>query len=642
MNPDWFAAAPALVAAVAIAVLPGALALRAFGLKGLALLAAAPLVSVVVIALSGIALSAAGIGWSPLSAGAVLGIAVALAWVLRIPLRPTQPAVPTPAPRWLLPVALTAGGVIGAMRLTGYIGEPAGISQTNDAVFHMNAVRYIIEVSDASALSVSGVAGGGGFYPAAWHAIVSLVVMLTGADIAVAANAVTVAIGAVIWPLGIAWLARAVSGSQVVAAFAAVLSAALQTFPLLMFQWGVLFPNALSTALIPAAVAIVISLPLWNVPDGSWRNLGRAVLFVGVAVGALLFSQPAGLLPWAAISLVWMTAWLLTEKNGRSLSVRISAIVISWLALGAVWLVFSQSTSGSHWPPFRGKFEATVDVLTNGQMRVPISIVVSALMLIGVVVALTRRGLRWFAICWAGVSGLYVVLASVGSPVVRDVIFGAWYADPNRIAALAPIVVIPLAAIGFDFVVQRVTRLRQTDRPKGMLEIALPLAILVVFMVIAGIVRPAPMLDFPNDRFFWQSRYELDQTTYLDTNERQLLESLPDHVDPDDRVLGNPGTGTGFGYMLSGLDVYPRTWSPPTSAAWDVLAQRLRDVASDPEVCNALEVHDEPEYVLDFGIGSTEPGRYLMPGMTGFENRDGFELVAQKGDASLWRITACR
>src|SRR5690606_17111957 len=129
---------------------------------------------------------------------------------------------------------------------------------------HMNAVRFILETSDASSLHGNAVIGGDSFYPSAWHAGISLVATMAGASIPVAANISTLVIGALVWPLGIAWLARTVTGSRAVASYAAVLSSALQTFPLLMFQWGVLFPNALATALVPAAVSVVISLPSWN------------------------------------------------------------------------------------------------------------------------------------------------------------------------------------------------------------------------------------------------------------------------------------------------------------------------------------------------------------------------------------------
>src|SRR5690606_20179268 len=116
------------------------------------------------------------------------------------------------------------------------------------------------------------------------------------------------------------WLAREVTGSAAIAGYAAVLSGSLQTFPLLMFQWGVLFPNALSTALIPAAVAVVISCGRLGADTAPWRSAVRSSILVLIAAAALAFAQPASLLPWAAICVVWLTFRLVhTAAGGRRL-----------------------------------------------------------------------------------------------------------------------------------------------------------------------------------------------------------------------------------------------------------------------------------------------------------------------------------
>src|SRR5690606_595798 len=104
---------------------------------------------------------------------------------------------------------------------------------------------------------------------------------------------------------------------------------------------------------------------------------------------------------------------------------------------------------------------------------------------------------------------------------------------------------------------------------------------------------------------------------------------------------GNPSTGMGFAFALSGVDAIPRTWSPPSGESWSILAEDLRDVSEKPEVCDALAEFGNPEFVIDFGPGETTAGRFKMPGFTGFAGQPGFELIDAVGDASVWRITAC-
>jgi len=637
---DWLGQIPVLLIALLVVFVPGLVAMFGAGLRGLALFATAPLFTVAATAVIAVAFGLVGIGWSPLSWGIAALLLVAVTWAISWGLGRRIQWSSSSDRRWILPVALALGVVIAIWRLVGYISDPSGISQTNDAVFHMNAIRFILETSDASSMHVNAVIGGQSFYPAAWHGVVSLIVMITGAEIPVTANIVSVVIGAFIWPLGIAWLARTLTGSDSVAGYTAVLSSALQTFPLLMFQWGVLFPNALSIALIPAGIALVMSLPRWSVGAKPWQAVVRGALLILVTMGALLLSQPAAILPWAAISVMWLTFRLggLAVSIGRGWATALG--LTAWFVLVGAWLFLANGTSGSHWPPFRGKLEVVLDVLLNGHVLVPFAFGISVLMLIGLVIAVRDSRLRWFAFAWLGISLLYVMVAAIGNPFVRDQILGVWYADPYRIAALAPIVVIPLAAIGVDGLARAIARLMRR-RPDTTAARLLALGGTTVFMIVLVLLRPVAMPAVLEGTYDRESRYLAMADAYLNPDERALLESLDGLVDADARIIGNPSTGTAFGYFLSGLDVYPRTWSPPTSDAWTILAAELRDVAEDPEICDALAAYGDPEYVLDFGIGEQAPGRYEMPGMTEFAGQDGFEFVAQEGEVSLWRITAC-
>lgn len=638
---SWLAVVPALLVTLVLVFLPGLIALRGVGMRGLALAAFAPVVSVAMIAVAAIVLGLTGVAWSPLSLGVVLLLLVAMALLLgRLLGHPSAEPLSSAddAGRWLLPVGLAAGIILGMWRLIAYVQDPAGISQTNDAVFHMNTIRFILDTADASSLHVSAVIGGSGFYPAAWHAVVSTVVAITGGQIALAANAFTLVIGAVIWPLGLVWLTRCITGSRRVAAIAAVLSPALQLFPLLMFQWGVLFPNALSVAMLPAAVAVVMSLRVWHGSDRPVASWVRGALLIAVTVAALALAQPAALPVWGLICAVWFTDLMLRVRRSPGVLARVAIVVGVWLLLGVMWYALAQGTGGSHWPPFQGKFESLVVAVLNGQLRIPFAWGISALMLVGLVIAVLTPALRWLAVTWLGLTALYALVASVGMPLVRDLLLAPWYADPYRLAAFAPIAVIPLAAIGLDRIVGVIlARLPRAAAIRGWVAVG----VTAVGVLIVVLLRPVPMPAFLEGTFDAESRYLTAADTYLSADERDLLESLGEYVEPGARVIANPSTGAGFGYMLSGVDVYPRTWSPPRTAAWNLIAEQLRDAGEDPEVCAALATFGDPQYVLDFGPGEDAPGRFLMPGMTDFAGQPGFELIAERGDASLWRITAC-
>ncbi|MGO2520642.1 MAG: DUF6541 family protein [Microbacterium sp.] len=635
---DWAAQLPVVLIGLLVLVVPGVLALSGVGIRGLALFAAAPVFGTLATASAAIVLSWLGVPWSPLTWALAIVIISAVAWAVGRWLGKPVHEAASGGPRALLIGAIVFAVIITTWRLAAYIGDPDAISQTNDAVFHLNAVRYILETSDASSLRVSSFIGGTGFYPGAWHAVVSLIVLCTGTSIPIAANAFTLLIGAVIWPLGISWLVRLVTGSSTIAAYAAVLAGVMQNFPLLMFQWGVLFPNALSTALVPAAIALILALPGWNKSATPARVAVRSVLVIVVAAGALAVSQPSALLPWGAISLVWLTFRTVASAASRRRWTVWAALGGLWACLGLVWLVLSRSTSGSHWPFFRTRLEAVLDIFVNSQVLIAPQIGISILMMIGIFVAARQPSLRWLAIAWVGVSGVYWLVAAVGNETVRDVVLGAWYADPYRIAAIVPVVVVPLAAIGVDAVVRAVTSRTRGATTTTVTVVIVTLAVLATVLVL---VRPTPLPSISSLTYNNVSRYESSEKSFLSNDERTLLEELPALIEPGSRVLGNPSTGSGFGYFFSGVDVYPRTWSPPPDPEWQVLAEDLREVADDAAVCEALGTFGNATYVLDFGPGASTPGRWEMPGMTDFAGQDGFELVAEEGDASLWRITAC-
>lgn len=662
MIADWFGQWPALLATVGVIFLPGLAIGAALRLRGLALWALAPAASIATVAALAIGLDAAGIAWSVLSAGLGCLAVAAVAFGAGFAFGPRRPRT---RPRWNGPLAagLAVGVVLGATRIVLYVGDPGAVSQTNDAVFHLNALRWIAETGSASSFDLSAVLGSRAFYPGGWHAATSLVAMVSGASIPVAVNAVSLVMAAGVWPLAIAWLTRETSRSTAATAAAAALSPALLAFPMLMLQWGVLYPYLLSVALLPAAVAVVVAAPRWIGGDGPVQGITRstvhlAVLLLGT-LAAVALAQPATLLAWAVLSLSFATWWAApraARAHGRRRLVLVAALGAVWVVLVGLWIGLTRSTSGSHWPPFQGKVAVIADVLLNGQVMLPFAIGASVLMLLGLVVAVLRPDLRWLATSWIIVSGLYVVAAAIGQPFLRRWLVGAWYADPYRLAALVPVVVVPLAAIGLTTAIAWLLRMRAdaaeraafadrvvgASRESGARPAWWAVAVAAVVGTVTFAVAPVVMMPKVIERE-WdaQSRYAQNADSWLSPDERELLEQLDELVPADARVIGNPSTGTGFGYVFSGRDVFPRTWAHPRTEEWRTIQESLRDAGTDPDVCDALEAYGDPGYVLDFGEGEATPGRFILPGMTGFEGQPGFEPVAEVGDASLWRVTAC-
>jgi hypothetical protein len=635
----WAAQWPALAAAIAVLFVPGLLLGVILRLRGLLLWASAPAASAAMLTTASLVLGRWGVGWRPLPAlGAVAAIgAVALVIAALVGRRRWRRVAPRSGQgaRRLLFAGVVIGVLLTAARVGLYIGAPGAISQTNDASFHLNALRFAVDTGAASPLQLTSMLGAQTFYPSAWHVLASLVVQLTGAGVEVAANATSIVIAAVVWPLGIAALGRVVGG-PLAGATAAAAAAAIPAFPLLMLQWGVLYPQLLAVALLPAAIA-VLARP-GGLGTGGRAGWGRPATLVVVALIAIGFSQPSVLLAWAVAALAIGGGAIAARWRGLSSRRRALAalgLAVALCATLAAWYLFGQSIEGT-WPPTTGVRTAAVEVLANGFLGYPWALGASLLMLIGIVAALRRPSTRWLALTWLALAGLYVVAAAVAVPALRAFLVDPWYDDPYRLAALMPVVVLPLAGLGVSAVAGwagRAIRLRAAGAW---------LAVGVVGLVGVVSLAVAPEID-RRDVFAHRidaNLYRSTATSFLSDDERALLERLADSVPADAVVVANPSTGAAFGYALSGRNVIPRTWSPPPSEAYSVLWTSLRDVAADGAVCPALDAFGA-RYVLDFGPGEVYPGRWVMPGFDDLDGQPGFQLIDRQGAATLWRITAC-
>lgn len=651
MITDWLAQSGLIALTLLVVFVPGLLIGVVLRLRGLVLWAAAPAVSVGLLAVLAVVFPFLGIRWAHLSVAVGVVIVAGLLFVASLVVGRSR-WMPLPRPRarashLLLAAGLVVGGGLNAARLMTYVGLPSALSQTNDAVFHLNALRWISETGTASSLDVSGLIGGTTFYPAAWHAVASLVA-LDVAGIPIAANVVSLVIAAVVWPLSIALFTRVIThGNHTVTALAAALSAGLLAFPQLMFEWGVLYPYALSLAIVPAAAALTITaVRTWmgEAPGSKLRRASASGAAAVLAVAATTLAQPSSVLVWGALVMLWLTGTVLRGYRDGDHRFRVRSVIVlaaGWIAVVAVWLALAYLAGTVLWRSYRGVLGAVSDVALNGHSLLPPAVAMSALMIAGIVVAVRAPRLRWLVVAWAGVSVLYVVGVATDLPVIKRVLTGPWYGDSFRVAAIVPLVVVPLAAIGLAALISAAARRWPSVAVLGRTSLtAVAVFVIALGGVVGVIVAPVVLLRVAADTDD-QSRYAMDDDSYLSADEYALLRELPELIPDDAVIIANPSTGAAFAYVLGDRDIIPRTWSPPQSTAWTTLSTSLRDIDEDPAVCEALAAYGAPQYVLDFGIGGTGPGEYLMPGMTGFDGQPGFAEVAREGEASLWRITAC-
>lgn len=477
--------APAAVAA-AVLLVPGLLVGRAAGLKGLLWTAAAPALSVGVVALSAVAAAAAGQRWGllPVAVGTAVAVVVALpVGVLSGSLagarrraerrRAHRAGRSQPGPLGLLGIGqrdlavglaaaggLVAGGVLAGRRLLSALWAPTAVSQSFDAVFHLNAVRWVLDTGDGSSLHLGRLTSPGAstaFYPAGWHDVVSLAAGATGAGVDVASNATAVVVALVVWPLAVVGLVRVVVGRRPLAVAAAGAStAAFTSMPVSPLEWGVLYPTLLTTSLLPGSLALLVVAADRVRPV---RLRTGAVLVAAGTMPGLALAQPSGGFALAALALpLGVSLLLATTRGWWRAGARLPAVALPVAAavLGyAVWRTVTTmswvvSAAVTPWKPEVGPWAAVkqavlFEQLSRTELVRPALWVAAALVLAGLLVVAGRRRLRWAAGSHLLVSALFVLAWGVGAPWTR-VYTGFWFNDAYRISPLAVVSGVVLAS----------------------------------------------------------------------------------------------------------------------------------------------------------------------------------------------------
>ena len=203
---SWLAFAPTFLTALGILVLPGIVLGWFLRLRGLTLFALAGPLSVSLIAVAAIGAGATGIKWSaiPVAALTVVSSLCALGWTRWVGVNSTadisrgRRGAAAPVVGFAFAFCAISAMLVFAIR------NPEYFSQRYDNIFHLNAVRYVIETQNASPLWIGSMTSADNslaFYPSGWHAVVSLISELSSASIFASTNAANFVVAAIIWPL---------------------------------------------------------------------------------------------------------------------------------------------------------------------------------------------------------------------------------------------------------------------------------------------------------------------------------------------------------------------------------------------------------------------------------------------------------
>ena len=575
---------------------------------------------------------------------------------------------------WPLSAAAT-GATIGRI-----LNTPDAISQTFDAVFHLNAVEWILQTNNASSFRLFLEAPQGSAYPLGWHTLVALAMKLCGAtNIPMATNATVLAVAGLVWTSGCLTLTHVLfHGRPAALLTAAVMAGSFTVFPFVLLNWGVLYPNFLSIALLPALLAAVRAL----VPIGSAGltppPTGLLLPATALGVAGLGLTQPNTIATLLLASVILTTARLITSLRAPlderpASALRRQSLVVGALAVGLVmvWMYMRPPRESAIWGPSYATSGSVGEAVTSMPVQLPVIWVPAVLTLLGFIAALRTDGYRWLAALHATTGALYVVARSAQDGDLRFFMVGIWYNDASRLGGLIPVTAVPLAALGMlaaarwgreacgacGRIIQGITasRARETRGLPGLRRVreacerliasgrARPLVwrssaccVIVLLLVATGPLSGA-MSD--SVKILEQSYMLAPDSSSLTTDEYALINELPSLIEPDAVIAVDPKSGAALAYALSGADTTVKHLFHRHDADLDIIEKKLNRASADPAVCTALK-DVGATYALYFP-GKTISNQKAFVGFAHLDTAPGFELVAERGQASLYRITAC-
>lgn len=636
---DWSSAIPPYLVVASVLIVPGlSVVVAGWGWRSPGRLLLAPAVSTTIVAVAATLAPVVGLTWNLLPVAFVTLLVVGIALLLR------RGAGVDAAPkgRRTVLVALLSLAAAAAASLVSFVrafGAPENIAQRFDNIVHLNAIGLALRSGSSSPFQI-GATSDIGFYPNAWHSLTTLGAELTGATVPVAVNGANLAIVSILWPASTIALAGAFFAQR---RTAFVVSAALSTgfgaFPALFFNWGVLYPNLVGYAMVPAALAAVVTaLPERGAP--AWVRSG---LLIALLSGGTFLGHPNAFLSLllfaAAFVITSLAIAAVTARTRSSVTALIAATAGLATASAVTLLVFRTGAEHSGWTPWQQTAQSLGEGLFAAPRGYTPTVLVTLLLVVGFI-AVVRMPRLLPVIAPFAVAVLLFVVASglrIDHPL-RQLLTNPWYNDSNRLAALLPLVAIPVATLGALVIVDVVLRLSANRRlPSWVTPVVAAVGILAVFSVAVG----------PNVRIALRQVNEAyaytDSSLILSSDEEALLGRVADETPPDALIAGSPRTGTSLALAFSGREVTQRHIFGSPSAEQLFLNANLRDIESDPAVCRAID-DIGIDYVLDFGRQDViDPaGAAAYDGIQDLAPSQHLVLVDSEGpDARLFRIEGC-
>ncbi len=581
-----------VLTAVLLLILPGAVLGRLARLTWATAIALGPALTYAIVGVAIIPFGAVGIpwnAWTALVAWAVLTGLAAIAPTVLARLRDHAGEVCGAARG---PALVVAGGfLLGAFLIwfAAFRGIQAwqSIPSTWDAVWHANAIRWILDTGQASSTHMGELRNVEThmqlYYPSTFHALAAVFCQLTGAAPATAYTLGSVAAAAWLFPVSAAvltWnLLRPMSSqwqTAGAAATAAALSASFTAVPYVEFDTAAI-PNLVAYGLAVPTTVLIMSCP---------RHRDRIPLAVLALIGVFSTHITGGVVVVTFVAMWWLcnVLWRPVRGRGADFLSLVLVAVPTLLALLPQFLGVLQQAeiiAGHEFVTHEGRKKALFDAIVQHTRHLndfPIQNIVIALAAAGGLLMMLGPAWaagNWFldrpprervltpgwhtvarAPLWVAAVWSLLVLAIVhssgpfGGPVGRVISLYSdlFYSDPRRLSGVITLLLTPMAGLGLFTAAGLAVRWarRFSSRDPGPRFWVGVLCVLLVASTVG-----LAWHYFPRHKYLFGEKYDQVIINQEDLEAFAYLATLPG---ARDTLIGNANTdGTAWMYAVAGL-----------------------------------------------------------------------------------------
>ena len=502
------------------------------------------------------------------------------------------------------------------------------------------------------------------FYPVGWHTFTAAILCFLNMDLAESVNLSNFIFGSVVFPLSFYFLLRYLFANNKKALLAgALFIPSFAIFPYRLLVWTPCFPNLAGYSLVPAfALSFMYIFKKDNTPG---RRSLFALIFIFCAIGLVLL-HPSSIFTTALLMIPFCVHLSYSAgekyqfkyiKNSKLLFGTICALVclLIWTALYN--LPAASYVTGFNWPANGSPATSFIGALAFSFGLGLTQITLGIIVVIGFIQAIRNKTLRWIGIAFLLTVLQYTITAGSDGPL-KQFVAGFWYTDSYRIGGNVMIAAVPLAALGFTWILNKITNYI-ANQPASLLHTRKKLIPIATTLLIFG------MIFFPsfevNGAFFknsftsvtlydiWRIYDSESPSAIYDQAEQNFAQAAQENNLKNQLIANVPFDGSAFSNPINSTNTLYRAFVLRNETEDSRLIRtQLANIENDTNVLAAAKklnvgfvilLDSDPNHQEGFQTNS-----YIEKDWEGItsinENTPGFTLISRSRDCQLYRVDA--